>query len=111
MFNYNDNYYEELSDLVSDIDTDVMKEGDTIEVEDCDLEPIGQLNAESLTEWIMDQWEDRQSEDGLEYEKVEKVLTENIDLDKINALLPKLWYPNGKQIVFTYEQIMNEVNQ
>jgi hypothetical protein len=103
---YNENFYDELSDLVADLDLEMFKEGDTITVEDCDLEPIGKLEPEQLTEWIMDQWEERQSEDGFEYDKVEKVIKENIDFDKINSLLPKLWYPNGKEITFTYEQIM-----
>ena len=103
---YNENFYHELSDLVADIDLDMLKVGDTITVEDCDLEPIGKLSVDLLTELLMDKWEDRQSEDRLEYDKVEKVIKENIDFDKINALLPELWYPNGKEITFTYEQLM-----
>ena len=75
-------------------------------MEDCDLEPIGVLSVDLLTELLMDKWEDRQSEDGLEYDKIEKVIKENIDFDKINELLPKLYYPNGKEITFTYEQLM-----
>jgi len=103
---YNENFYHELSDLVADIDLDMLKAGDTITVEDCDLEPIGVLSVDLLTELLMDKWEDRQSEDGLEYDKIEKVIKENIDFDKINELLPKLYYPNGKEITFTYEQLM-----
>ena len=103
---YNENFYHELSDLVADIDFEEMKPGDTITVEACDLDPIGKLDAESLTEWIMDQWEDRQSEDGYEYEKLEKVLRENIDFEKLNAAMPKLYYPNGKETIHTYEQLL-----
>ena len=103
---YNENFYHELSDLVADIDLETFKVGDTITVEDCDLEPIGKISAELLTELLMEQWEDRRSEDGNEDDKTELVLSENIDFDKINGLLPKLWYPNGKEITFTYEQLM-----
>ena len=103
---YNENFYDELSDLVADLDLEMFKEGDTITVEDCDLEPIGVLSSELLLDFLTDKWEDRQSEDGDEWIKVEKLIKENIDFYKINALLPKLWYPNGKEITFTYEQIM-----
>jgi len=103
---YNENFYDELSDLVADIDLDMLKVGDIITVEDCDLEPIGVLSSELLMEFLTDKWEDRQSENGDEWIKVEKILKEWIDFETITKELPKLWYPNGKEITFTYEQIM-----
>ena len=103
---YNGNFYHELSDLVADLDLDEFEIGDTITVEDCDLEPIAMLSAEILMNCLESELEERYSENGDEYGKVLKVLKENIDFDKINSLLPKLWYPNGKEITFTYEELM-----
>lgn len=111
MINYEDKYYEDFSDLVEDLDVESMRTGDIIECEDCSLEPIMKLDADKLLDCTESYWEERTSEDGDEYEKILKVFEDNIDFTKLNSLLPKLWYPNGKEIIFTYEQIIEEYNK
>ena len=113
MINYNDNYYDELSDIIEDIDVESLKEGDVIKCGNCTLEPIITLTANMIVDSLENHLEERHSEDNVqeELQQITNVLKENIDFDKINSLLPKLWYPNGKEIVFTYEQIMNEINK
>lgn len=111
MINYEDKYYEDFSDLVEDLDVESLEEGDIIECEDCSLELIMQLDADKLLDCTESYWEERTSENGDEYEKILKVFEDNIDFEKLNSLLPKLWYPNGKEIIFTYEQIIEEYNK
>ena len=111
MINYEDKYYEDFSDLVEDLDVESLEEGDIIECEDCSLEPIMQLDADKLLDCTESYWEERTSENGDEYEKILKVFEDNLDFEKLNSLLPKLWYPNGKEIIFTYEQIIEEYNK
>ena len=106
MINYNDNFYNELSDLVEDIDLEAMKSGDTVTVEDCDLEPIMTLTADNLLDCTESIWEERTSENGDEYESMLEAFKYNIEFEKLNAAMPKLWYPNGKEIIYTYEQLL-----
>ena len=98
MIYYSEKYYDELSDLVDDLEWEEMKEGDTITAEYCALEPMFTLNAEELMDSLENKWEYRTSEDGDEYDMLLNVLEKNIDYDKINSLIPKLWYPNGKYV-------------
>ena len=103
---YNENFYHELSDLVEDIDLEALKPGDTITVEDCDLEPIITLSADNLLDCTESLWEERTSEYGDEYEAILKAFEDNIDFEKLNAAMPKLYYPNGKETIYTYEQLL-----
>lgn len=68
-------------------------------------EPIEKLCAD----WIAEKFDDgRFSEDNFhdEYDEVVKVLNENIDFKKINDLLPRMYYPNGKKGLLTKKVLM-----
>ena len=72
-----------------------LEEDAVFECKGSKLEPIINFSSEWITERIDD---DRFSENNSdnEYEKITKVLDENIDFKKITDLLPKLYYENYK---------------
>lgn len=72
-----------------------LEEDAVFECKGSKLEPIIDFTSQWITERIDD---DRFSENNSEneYEKITKVLDENIDFKKITNLLPKLYYENYK---------------
>lgn len=100
-FFYNENFYSDLSELMNDIDIDEdsineLKDDWQIRVELTDLEPIFELDADSLCQLLADANEDRLTENFDEEQKVLAALNECIDFEKLKEKLPKLYYPNGK---------------
>jgi hypothetical protein len=112
MINYDDRFFSDLSDLLEDLELDIdnLPKDYTIECEECTLEPIFKLDSDKMMDELEGLYGERMSEDGDEYDDIQKVFDENIDFDLINSKLPKLWYPNGKEIIFTYDDIIKELN-
>jgi hypothetical protein len=102
-FFYNDKFYSDMEELMDDLDyyeEDVLKLPDDYSL-DCKgfkLEPIVTLSADWIGERID---EERFTEDGDEIEKILKVLSANIDFDKINSLMPKIYYESGEKFKIT----------
>ena len=74
------------------------------------LEPILSLSAEWIAERIDD---DRFSENNNEneVEKIMKVLSGNIDFDKINTLFPELYYENYKdKFTITKQDLLDKIS-
>jgi len=106
-------FYTDLEDFI-----DRVFDGEKEQIEDLEddvvfnckgsiLEPILSLSAEWIAERIDD---DRFSEnnDENEFEKIMKVLSGNIDFDKINALFPKLYYENYRdRFTITKQDLLN----
>jgi len=94
MYYYNEKFYNEVEEIIEDLDLDEMDEGETIKIYDCIEEPIYTISAEKIAEMYVEIDEERHSEDNFEAEHnaIVKVLSENIDFDKINAEMPTLWY-------------------
>lgn len=76
-------------------------------ISDCDLEPMFQLNASTLSEILCGNYEERFSEDSPEADTIEKALSECIDFEKLNALIPQLWYINGKEAELTKQELLD----
>lgn len=100
-FFYDDSFcidLDKLADLcgIDEENVNELKDDWNAKIELTDLEPIFTTNAEDLCQLLADNNEDRLSEDFDEKEKVLKALTESIDFEKLNNLLPKLYYPNNK---------------
>jgi len=102
-FLHREDFYYDASDLMGELD---LEEEDLpelpddwfVEVEQTELEPMFQLSAD----WICERLdEERGSEDGNEYSEVHKIITANLDFSKVNELIPKLYYPNGKRFKIT----------
>lgn len=114
-FFYNNDFYTDLEDFIERIFED---ESEIAELDDdklylckgSKLEPILSLSAEWIAERIDD---DRFSENNNEneVEKIIRVLSENIDYDKINRLFPELYYENYKdKFTITKQDLLDAVS-
>jgi len=113
MYAIDDRFYDEVQDIAEDLEYDfLMEQADdfTIEAYECDLERIGYLSAQVIAERAFD--EDRFSENMDEdQERIIKILDGSIDFDLINSYLPKLWYPSNRKVVFTKQELIDEIKQ
>lgn len=109
MYYYNEKFYYEVEEIVDDLDLDEMNEGDTIKVFDCNEEPIHTFSADIIAELIRDSQEERYSEDDseAEHEAIVKILSENIDFDKINSEIPTLWYPQKTFKLYSKAELLS----
>ena len=109
MYYYNENFYSEVEEIIEDLDLDCMDENETLKVENCDLEPIITLTAKLIVDSLENHLEERHSENcaEIEYNRIVAVLKQNIDFDKINSELPKLWYPNNTFETFSKAQLLS----
>ena len=110
-FFYDDEYCSSLYDLAKLLGIDGTNLNDLdvywyIEVELADLEPIFNVDADSLCQLLADANEDRLSEDSNEGLRVLLALQESIDFEKLRELLPKLYYPNGKYGYITNDDLV-----
>lgn len=103
-FFYSDKFYSDLGELMDDLDyyeeEDVLKLPDDYSL-DCNvsrLEPIVTLSGDWIAERVD---EERFTEDGDEIEKISKVLSTNIDFEKVNFLIPKLYYESREKFKIT----------
>lgn len=110
MYAIDDRFFDEIQNIAEYLEYDFLIEQSddfTVEAYECDLEKIGVLDAYEMTERVFD--EDRFSEDENEKDKIYKILNDNIDFDKINALLPELWYPSNRKVILTKAELIAEL--
>lgn len=103
-FFYGEKFYSDLDELTDDIELyneeDILALPDDYSL-DCKysrLEPIVTLSVDWIIEKIS---EDRLTEDGDELEEIGRVLSANIDFDKVNHLIPKLYYESKENFKIT----------
>jgi len=116
-FNYNGNFYAELYDLAEDLEywkEDLLLEeypvDFTLKIDLMELRPIVEFTPESIAEGCIldDRYSEENAED--EYAKIIKALTENIDFEKLNSLIPKLYYATGKTQLITKQDLIDAKN-
>lgn len=110
MYAIEDRFFDEVQDIAEHLEYEFLINQDdsfTVEAYECDLEKIGVLDADELTDRAFD--EERFSEDQDEKDKICKIFIENIDFDKINASLPSLWYPSNRKVVFTKAELIDSI--
>jgi hypothetical protein len=110
-FFYEDTFCSDLEDLARlfDIDEDNvndLKDDWQQKVELSELEPIFKIDADNLCQVLADAYEHRLSDEFNEEAKVLKALKESIDFDKLNTLLPKLYYPSNQFEIVTKEDFV-----
>lgn len=79
-----------------------------IEINNSDYEPVFKIDID----WIIDRIpEERYSEDGVEREidKISKALSECIDFDKLNSMIPRLHYSQYKAVKLTKADLLKYV--
>jgi hypothetical protein len=111
-FFYNNDFYRDLESFINECfdDEDEIKELEDDKIFNCKgstLESIITLSADWITNRIDDdRFSESNSDD--ECEKTTKILDNNIDYDKINALLPKLHYENYRDnFVITKQDLID----
>jgi len=111
MYAIDDNFFDEIQDIAEHFEYEFLIKQPvdfTVVAYECDLEKIGILSGEEIAERVFS--EDRFSEEMYEdQEKIAKILNENIDFEKINALLPSFWYPSNRKIILTRDELINEI--
>ncbi len=111
MYAIDDRFFTEAQDIAEYLEYEfLVEQADdfTVEAYECDLETIGFLSGEIIAERAFD--EDRFSEEMYDdQEKISKILDANIDFEKINSLLPKLWYPSDRKVIFTKAELIAEI--
>ncbi len=114
-FFYEEHFCSDLSDLmdVFDIDEDNLKELEEdwiVKIEEASLEKIFVLKKEFVTDAIVretDTWEERFPEESDHiFDKIKKAISESIDIEKMNELLPSLYYSNGNKSVITKHDLV-----
>ena len=99
-FFYNETFCSDIGDLVdlfhiNKKNINELSDDWQVKVELSDLEPIFKIDADTLCQLLGDANEERLSEDFNEEEEVLKALGDNIDFDKLQEALPKLYYQNA----------------
>ena len=108
-FIYNENFYNDLSELLIyeewDVeDIEILPDDYKLEVECTDLESIIKIDSD----WIIERIDEERFPDESDIElRIKKVLENNIDFDKINSELPKVYYGNRKKHYFSKHDLLD----
>jgi len=114
-FFYEDKFISDLTELLYELDlteedtSDIEKLPDdwAIEVMDTILEPMFKITPDWIIENMPD---DRSSEDGDEVDRLYEKLKKNQELlDKLNELIPELYYPTDKSFTITKQDLIDFV--
>lgn len=114
-FYVEDKFYSEIEDYLIDVELekeDIEKLPDDYKVDVLvgSLEKIFVLKKDRVVDAIVDMtdtWEERFPEDSHDvFEKIKKAISESIDIDKMNSLLPSLYYPTGEDGVITKQDLL-----
>ncbi len=114
-FYYNDKFYHELCSLMEDEnikqeDLQALPDDWSVKVEECELQQMFELTAHKLSETLANEHEDRYDEDGSQSEDIVKALEECVNFDKLNSMIPSLWYPNGNFFYITKNDLVKYCN-
>lgn len=109
-FFHEDEFHRDLESLMSSLDIEdpkTLEDDWEIEVGETTLEPMFILNADWIAERLD---EDRMTEDGDEVEDIFKLIKNNVDFTKVNELMPRLHYLNGKGFKITKQDLIDYCN-
>lgn len=104
-----------LSDMdMEDIDVVNLEDDWKIKVELSELKPMFQYKIEQITDDIIratDRWEENFPEDSDNvFKQLEFAIKQSIDLEKLNSLIPKLYYPSGIFVELTKKDLLDYVS-
>jgi hypothetical protein len=111
-----ENFYSKVEDYLIDHelekdDVDKLPDDWEIKVNDAELQPIFVLKEDWVIDQIVentDHFEERFPEDSDKiFEDIKKAIKQSLDINKLNELLPKLWYPNGKEVSLTKQDLLD----
>jgi len=102
----------DLQDLMDYLDIEEpknLRSSWMLKVELTDLEPIFKISDKKLLELLVDNNEERLHEDfdGTDESRILKAINGSCDFVKLNELMPKYYFPNGKFAVITKQDLLN----
>jgi len=111
---YNDNFYFDFESLSEDLfeteeDIRALPDDYEIKVNLCDLKPIVVFTAELIKERTVDEECYSENHGDIESQTISDALNKCIDFEKLNSLIPKLWFPSKKFKVFTKQDFINSL--
>ena len=114
-FFYEDGFYPDLDFLIVDIVDDEVEDLPddwSITVIQGELEPMFQLKEEHVIDAIFnvgaDRFEERWPEDPeRQDEEFRAAIKSSIDMDKLNSLVPKLYYPSDQTFTITKQDLLD----
>jgi len=111
-----DEFFSTLDDLIDYIGLDVEELDDnwTTKVKLSELEPMFQFNEKFIVDAIInntDLFEDRFPEDSDNaFKKIEEAIIGSVDLEKLNKMIPSLYYPNCDYRIITKQDLLDFKN-
>jgi len=112
-FFYNDNFYSDLSELAQRFeDDDELKDFSDDEIFEIELsseEPIIVLSAEWIANRVEDERLGDDGDDGDQIEKLIDVLNKHVDFEKVNSLIPKMFYTTGEIAFVTIKELRQSI--
>lgn len=114
-FFYQDEYYSTIDDFMDELFSNdkehvaTLADNKEFVCNTSKLSPIWQFDADSITESIDDErFSERNVDD--EFRSISKILSDNIDFENINSLIPKLYYPSKETFVITKKDLLDWFN-
>ncbi len=107
-FFYDDEYYHSIEDLIDENDLEdlIQDAPDDWKIEV--YQGIEQPAIKLSVDWIIDRISaENLTNDGDVWEEVERVLSRNIDFERINARMPRLWFISREKHVITKQDILD----
>lgn len=119
-----DRFYTDISDFLCSYDNEELFDEDdpeklskdiqedwTQEIELTTLEPMFEVkpsDVDYMVDLLIENNEDRVGEDD-NSEEIKKAILAGMDFDKINAAIPRLWYPNGQLVTITKQDLIDNI--
>lgn len=114
-FFVDENFYSELSDFAEDLELDeedirLLPDDYSVTAEETTLERVFDIDdrlidsiCENLIDWNIERF--LEESDNV-IEKINKAVKSCIDTEKLNSLMPKMYYPNGKFFKITKTDLL-----
>lgn len=119
-FFIDDKFYSDLSDLMDEMDIEEenineLPDDWSEKIQISKLEKMFVLKKSFVVDAInqqTDRWEDRYPEDASDklLDQIEKAIESGIDIDKINSLIPELYYPTKEFVTITKQDLIDWVH-
>lgn len=113
-FFYNNKFYYEVSELIDEIESDEceiheLPDDYKLECFKSELSPLVEFDAQWIAERID---EERFSDDNCdgEFTKIVKALNECIDFEKLNSMIPKMYYETRMKFYITKQELLNIIS-
>lgn len=111
-FHIDEDYYADMDSFVCTFDEQEINDLDddwAVEAYECESQPIHVFTPENIIQTINEErFSENNAED--EYERIIKILSDNIDFEKLNSLIPHLNYGTRKKFLITKHDLLEYIS-